>query len=121
MNIFDLFSNKAESEKKVGQVECQTEKLPEVFMRLMETMNMTNPRGVVSVTSKAISIVKDGDKYIITLNSYTPPVKVVWTKPFSVNQLIAMLQQVALEQKKVGFINTTSLATGDNVCQLALA
>lgn len=125
MNFFNIFGQKEKGTDFIGKFECTAQKLPDIFVRLMDTMGMSNPSGYVQNASKAITIKKNGDKYTIFINTYNPPLAIQWTEPFVSDDLVKVINRlVAGKNKRIGYLNVTGLNNGyeaGEFYQLALA
>ncbi len=125
MNLLKFFSQKQEIEgadSNVGKFECEEHRLADVFTQLMEKMGMTNPAKYANTANKAVTIKKEGNKYVIYINTFTPPLKITWTDPFLMDSLTKVIDRLVIEEnKKIGYLNITKTTTEGNQCQLALA
>lgn len=121
MNILDFFQNRSEKGESstIGQVETTSESLSNMAVGLMQSMGMTNPSTLKAYAGKAITITKKGEKYLITLNAFKPPVTIEWTNTMDINQLAGLLLNLANTNKKVGYVNFLT-QNGRRMFQIAI-
>jgi hypothetical protein len=121
MAFWEIFQNKKEENSDlIGKFECAGDKLVDAIMGICQRMNMINPGTVAVKGSKAISIKRSGDKYIIRLLAYNPPIELIWSDLQDMEGLQAAILEAVAKNKKIGFINVSSTSEGQ-IFQLALA
>lgn len=122
MNFFDFFNFKTESgSKEVGSFDCDASTLTDAFVNLSGKVGIKNPTTLSVNSAKGISIQKKGDKYIIKLLMFTPPVELEWTDLKPMNQLFDILNEMTTNNKKVGYLNIKKIDSGISFFQLALS
>lgn len=122
MSILELFVSKNEQQsnaREIGKI-TSSDNMPGILIGILNSMGMVNPKNFASSTSKAVVITKKGKSYTLTLNMYTPPIRVKWTGLLTKNKLAEILEKIAAEQKKIGYINSVKLSNGTEMFQLAL-
>lgn len=120
MDILNFFIPKREG-KSVGSFEATAENLVTGFTDFMSTMGMTNPTRLTKKAAKGVKITKKGEKYIIKLLMFEPPIELEWSPIEPVNTLFETLDSLSQSNKKIAYINTGKLETGLNFYQLAIS
>lgn len=120
MDILNFFIPKREG-KAVGSFEATAENLVTGFTDFMSTMGMTNPTRLTKKGAKGVKITKKGEKYIIKLLMFEPPLELEWSPIEPVNTLFETLDSLSQSNKKIAYINTGKLETGLNFFQLAIS
>lgn len=121
MSILDFIGSKFEQHNKVvGKVECSGDEVTTIFLGLAKSVGMANPSTSMSAAKKGISIVHIDNKYILTLQMFEPPLQIIWNDPIPFNALREKLDMLAIENKKVGWVNTIDLSDGTKMLQLAV-
>lgn len=121
MSIIDFIGSRFEQHNKVvGKVECSGDEVTTIFLGLAKSVGMANPKISKNSAKKGISIAHVDNKYILTLEMFEPPLKIVWSKPEPVKALREVLDNLANDNKKVGWVNTIELSDGTKMLQLAV-
>jgi len=123
MDFLSFLISKTENDggKVIGKFECSIHNLTSSFLTFAGQMGMSSPVRISKQSSRLIKITKKGDKYIIKLNMYNPPIEIVWTNMQPIENLKAILDSIAETNKKIGYVNTKQLDNGKQLFQLALA
>lgn len=122
MGIFEFLTGQFEGrrEKNVGKIECSRGELPDVLIGMLQKMGMNNPSKLTVKSTKGVTVIKKGNKYVLVLNTYNPPLVLSWTGTIPLSQLLEVIDNVAKEGKKIGFINFVNVE-GTSTFQLGLA
>jgi len=122
MLLFENLVSKKEKQKNnsIGQIEVDSGRLSEVLVNLLTSMGMANPAAVTSHSSKAIVITKNGNKYVMVLYMYKPPLKITWSDFLTFDKLNEAIDLYIKQNKKIAFINTVSLKKNIRLVQFAL-
>ncbi|BCX14041.1 MAG: hypothetical protein KatS3mg085_573 [Candidatus Dojkabacteria bacterium] len=119
MNILEFFTSK--NKEQIGSIECESSNLVSVFMSMASSMGLsTTPQAtqkIITSSSKGISIKKKGNKFILILYSYNPPLEIEWVPGVTLSQMLDYLRHIAEQGKVVTLVNQVSPTT----VQLALA
>lgn len=121
MNLLEFFTIKKERGSTVGKYETSKDLLGKSFLAMMDSLGLSNPTTVRIYSSQAVTVTKKGDNYVLVLKTFKPPIKIEWSGLMPIDQLNTILEKVAEEQKKVAYINTSTLSSGTEYFQLALA
>ncbi len=122
MAIWEFFKQKNEEFKEIGSFECTSSNLVSAFTNLSSMVGLTNPKYLQKNSGKGILITKKGDKYVIKLLMFKPPVELEWSNLKPLNQLFDTLDEISRdESSKIGSVNFTKLQTGHRFFQLALS
>lgn len=111
MNFLEFLTERFDSkkEKNIGKISCSRLDLPDVLTGLLQKMGMANPSSLAVKSNKAVTIIRKDDKYILILNTYNPPIALSWTGTIPLNQLTEVIDNLATQKKKIGFINFVSV------------
>ncbi len=110
-----------QSNKVIGQVECSSDSVGNMLVGMLSSMGMSNPAGVVTKSSKGVKITKKGNNYTLILSMYQPPITLSWTGNIPMDKLLEIIDKLAQDKKKIGYINLLTLKNGVKLFQLALA
>lgn len=113
MNLVNF--NPAQTEKgvnSIGKVEVTSGNMVEMLMGIMSSMGLTNPTAITSKSSKAVTITKKGEGYLITLNHYDPPITFTWTGLMPTERLSEVIGKLVEDKKKINYVNHVSTADG---------
>ena len=121
MKEFLKFLQKFDSSNKtVGKYEVSSNDLVDSVLQLLQKVCST-PTTLVSNTSSAVTVTQTSKgKYLITLNSFNPPIEIEWSDTMPMWQFNQVLNDVIENNKKIGFINKRRLSDGMEVFQLGL-
>jgi hypothetical protein len=123
MGLLDIFQWPSESstssESIVGKTECNFNNLGSMFVGMANSMGLSNPAGLVGKSGKGIRLSKKGQTYTLTLTMYKPPITVSWTGVMPMDKLVEILDRLATDNKKVGYLNTFN-TSGQQFFQLAI-
>ncbi len=121
MSIFEIFRKTESGSSEVGSFECGSDSLTKAFIDLTSMVGLSNPNSLVSTSPKGVSISKKGDKYIIKLLMFDPPVELEWSDLTPLNKLFNTLNSISEEEREVGSVSFKKLNTGHKFFQIALA
>jgi hypothetical protein len=113
MSLLDLFNTSTEKVQQVGKVEVSEENLASMFTGIMSSMGLTNPTGVTTTSSKAVSVSRKGNTYVITLNHYNPPITFTWTGLLPSDKLSEVIKKLIEDKKRINYINNIKTGEGD--------
>ena len=123
MNLKEFFKKKNQFENnEVGSYEVSSSGLVASFVDLCSFVDISNPQAIKSNTSKGILITKKGNKYLIKLLMFNPPVQLEWTELRPLDDLFNVLDSLATDtlKKNIGSINFKNLGGRKKFFQLAL-
>lgn len=121
MRFLEIFNTKKERSSVVGKYETSKEQLAKSFTAMMDSLGLSNPATVRIYSSQAVTVSRKGNNYVLVLNTFKPPIKIEWSGLMPIDQLAPMLLKLAEEQKKIAYINTSTLSSGTEYFQLALS
>lgn len=121
MSLVDFFVNNREQHNgsPIGKYEVVEENVPSALVSMLESMGMSNPTGITTTTSKSVKVTKKGNKYTLTLLSYTPPITVQWTGMITTDKLQNLINHAVEKRLGIGYINTLTLNNGVKLFQIA--
>ena len=121
MGILDSIVTKIEQQAKfIGKIDCTKESVSNILIGMLNSMGMVNPTGLAKRSKKGISLKKKGNLYTLTLSMYEPPLELTWTENITSQELIAKLDKMIEERKKIGAMNVFKMANGATQYQLAI-
>jgi hypothetical protein len=122
MNLFNLFNQNLENRNitPIGSVEVPQENLASMIMGMMNSMGLVNPGAVTTTSSKAVTVTKKGNTYVITLNMYTPPITFTWTGLLPADKLAGVILKLIEDNRKINYINQINTDKG-NFVQLGIS
>jgi|SRR5690606_31219181 len=117
MGLFDFLTPNVESRgvTQIGKVEVAKEGMVDMLTGLMNSMGLVNPGAVTNTSSKAVTITKKGNTYVITLNLYNPPITFTWTGLLPSEKLAEVIFKLIDEKKRINYINKVKTSDGDFV------
>lgn len=122
MGVLEFFTSQFDSKtRNIGQVECDEAVVGNIFVGLMQSMGMANPFSLYSKSSKAVSITKKNDKYKLVLNVFKPPIEITWTDNIPFSQITRVIEELAADEKKVGYINFVNTSNIGKTFQLGIS
>jgi len=116
MNILESIFN---NQNIIGSFEATEENVSSSLTNLASQFGMSNPTNPVNSSSKGITIKKNGKKYTIILSMFNPPVILNWTTPFDIKLMNKVINDIAKQGKKIGYINIIKM-NNKEVIQIAL-
>ncbi len=126
MKFLELFNNSKIN--KIGELILPSIDVVAVTIRnIMNTMGMSNPSFTTSSSTKGIIVKKKGNKYIIVLNQYDPPVSFTWTGSIHDKNLQSVIEKIAIannnegKDKIIAGINSFRLLNNRLIHQLAIS
>lgn len=123
MSILNGFVPRIEqqSSKVIGSTECTKDNVSNMLVGMLSSMGMTNPQGVQTKSSKGVKISKKGNNYTLTLSMYEPPIVISWTGNIPMDKLSEIIDRLAQDRKKIGYMNIVTLKNKVKFFQLALS
>lgn len=116
MSLLNINPSQAErGVSSVGKIEVTGENMVDMLMGIMTSMGLTNPSNITSSSSKAVTIVKKGLSYVITLNHYDPPITFTWTGLMPTAKLAEVISKLIEDKKKINYINKVDTSEGSFV------
>jgi len=117
MSLLNLFNQNIEQRgvTQIGKVEVAKEDMVNMLVGLMNSMGLVNPGSVTSASSKAVTVTKKGNTYVITLNVYNPPITFTWTGLLPTEKLAEVILKLIEDKKKINYINKVKTSDGDFV------
>ena len=114
MSILDRIAPSAESKgfTTVGKAEATKENISEMFMGIMSSMGLVNPSAITSTSSKAVTITKKGNVFVITLNHYDPPLTFTWTGLLPTERLLEIITKLTEDKKRINYVNKVTTSKG---------
>ncbi|MDQ6986139.1 MAG: hypothetical protein Q9M91_07340 [Candidatus Dojkabacteria bacterium] len=99
MEFLNIFTKNEGSRDTVGSFNVPSEKLKDTLVSMMDRIGLVNPRKVTNSSNNAITIVKNDDgTYTITLRNVDPPITLTWTRPFSNEEMMQYIEQIATKK-----------------------
>lgn len=122
MQILDIVASRKEQQKdQIGKVECTESTLVDMCLGLLSSVGMINPGQVVAHSYKGVKLTRKGDKYILTLTMFKPPLKVSWSSTHSYSKLRKLLIKSASTNKTICYMSIISSPNKAKLVQLAFA
>lgn len=116
MSIFDRINiTENRSGGVIGKAEATKENLTNMLIGIMNSMGLVNPTSVTSTASKAVTIKKKGDVYVITLNHYDPPITFTWTGLLPSDKVSEVIAKLIEDKKKISYVNNLKTSKGEYV------
>lgn len=114
MNIIDTPVT-PDKGSQIGKVEVDQGNMVNMLLGIMSSMGLTNPTTVTTKSSKAVSVTKKGNTFVITLNHYDPPLTFTWTGLLPSDKLAEVISKLIEDKKKINYINNVKTEKGDFV------
>lgn len=122
MQIFEVSASKKEQQKdQIGKVECTENSLVDICIGLLSSVGMINPGQVVAHSSKGVKLTRKGDKYILTLLMFKPPLHVTWSASHNYDKLPKLLVKASKSNETLCYISIINPADKSKLVQLAFA
>jgi len=104
-----LLDNTLNNLKVIGSFDTPSDKVGTSVLQLAGKFGMTNPATPINSSTKGIIIKKNGKKYTITLGMFNPPIILNWTAPFSISALNKVIDDIAKQNQKIGYLNVMNI------------
>ena len=112
MNIIDsLFK----TNNKVGDFEVDSGDIVFAIFQLSKKFGLNNTNKLTSKSHKGISIRKRGNKYVITMHMFNPPIVIKWNTPLDYNEAKKAIEEAINSSSYIAYINVFHSVGGKKI------